>query len=283
MQSRNFRDLLGACADDGKFLCVGIDPDITKIPEHLKSGSTRNVFNTFGRAIVDATKDIACAFKPNSAFYEMYGEEGYAALHDICTYILEVAPNIPVILDAKRADIGHTNEGYARSAFEYLKVDAITVHPYLGREALGPFISRKDKGVFVLCRTSNPESGELQDLKVDGESLYLRVAKLVSSSWNSNNNCGLVVGAPYPEELRAVRNVAPEIPILIPGIGAQGGDLAASVRQGRNSHGRGIIINASRAILYASDGKDYADCARAMAKEYDSAIRQALVESPSIV
>ena len=141
MSSRNFRDLLEGRAIQGKFLSVGIDPDITKIPEHLKKGTTRDVFNAFGRAIVDATKDVVCAFKPNSAFYEMYGEEGYAALSDICKYILETAPEVPMILDAKRADIGNTNEGYARSAFDYLKVDAITVHPYLGREALGPFIN----------------------------------------------------------------------------------------------------------------------------------------------
>jgi len=177
-------------------------------------------------------------------------------------FIHQVAPEVPVILDAKRADIGNTNKGYVQAAFEELGVDAITVHPYLGKEALQPFLNRGDKGVFVLVRTSNPGAGEFQDLQVNGEPLYQIVARQVATEWNKNNNCGVVVGATYPEELLLIRQVVGDMPILIPGIGAQGGDVEKTVRAGKDSRGRGMIINSSRGIIFASAESDFPLAAR---------------------
>lgn len=258
----------------GKFLCVGLDSDFDKIPEHLKHGVYDGLFN-FNRGIVDQTKDIVCAYKPNVAFYEAYGDIGINALRDSINYILDTAPGIPVILDAKRGDIGNTNNGYVHYAFEFLRADAITVHPYLGSEALEPFLAREEKGVIVLCRTSNPGAGEVQDLVVDGEPLYLSVAQCVAKKWNARGNCSLVVGATYPEELKKVRAEIGDMPILIPGIGAQGGDVQKTVVAGRDSRGKGMVIAASRSIIYASHGTDFAEAARRSAQELDSAIRNA--------
>ena len=213
--------------------------------------------------IIDATANLVCAYKPNSAFYERYGEAGIRALSRTISYSQKNFPHIPIILDAKRADIGSTNTGYVLSAFDQLGVDAITVHPYLGKEALAPFLERKDKGIIVLAKTSNLGSGEFQDLLVgeDQEPLYQVVARNVAQNWNSNGNCGLVVGATYPAELRRVREIVGDIPLLIPGIGAQGGDVAATVAAGRDSRGWGMIINSSRGIIYASRGDDFAQAA----------------------
>lgn len=272
---RNFNTLLRAQWDEGKFLCVGLDPDVAKIPAHI-TGTPQERIVAFNRAIIDATKDIVCAFKPNSAFYEAYGQDGWLALQETCDYIHAAAPEVPIILDAKRGDIGNTNEGYAAMAFDILRVDAITVQPYMGGESLAPFFARKDKGVIVLCKTSNA-GNEFQDIDVGGEPLYVRVARAVVGSWNVNGNCAMVVGATHPEELRAIRAIAPEVPLLMPGIGAQGGDLEASVVAGKDARGQGMIINASRAVLYASSGTDFAEAACAKAQEYDSAIRTALV------
>ena len=217
---------------------------------------------SFNRKIIDATKDVVCAYKPNTAFYEKYGIPGLSALYETIAYIHEVAPDVPVILDAKRADIGNTNADYAEAAFEYLRADAITVHPYLGAEALAPFLDRANKGIIVLCRTSNPGAGEFQDLPVNGEPLYRFVAHRVSSEWNKNGNCALVVGATYPDELREVRGLVGDMPILIPGIGTQGGDLEKTVSAGKDSRGKGMIVNSSRGIIFASPGDDFADAAR---------------------
>lgn len=273
---RNFRDLLEVKWDEGKFLCVGLDSDFEKLPESLKGAGVREGIIAFNHAIVDATKDIVLAYKPNPAFYESHGDEGWAALRESIAYIHEHAPEIPVILDAKRGDIGNTNEGYVASAFDHLEADAITVQPYVGAESLSPFFERTEKGIIVLCRTSNPGSGELQELEVNGEPLYMRVAKLAAGPWNKNGNCCIVVGATYPAELRNVRHVVGDMPILIPGVGTQGGDLEKTVEAGKDSRGRGMIINASRAILFASNGGDFAQASRMRAQELDAAIRAAL-------
>ena len=179
-----------------------------------------------------------------------------------------------MILDAKRADIGNTNAGYVESMFGYLDVDAITVHPYMGRESLQPFLDHGGKGIFVLCRTSNPGAGEFQDLEIEGQPLYQVVARHVAHEWNTAGNCGLVVGATYPEELGAVRKIAPDMPILIPGIGAQHGDLAKCVAAAKNAQGRGFIIAIARAIIFASSGADYAEAARRSAQTFDGEIRK---------
>jgi orotidine-5'-phosphate decarboxylase len=286
MAGRNFREMLEAQWSAGRFLCVGLDSDFEKIPESVRQESVENTFIAFNHAIVDATKDLVCAYKPNSAFYEARGDEGVKALRQTIQYIHEVAPEVPVILDSKRADIGNTNEGYADSFFEHLKVDAITVPPYLGKDAFEPFLSRKDKGVIVLCRTSNSGAGEFQDLKVDAtssglsasEPLYKVVARRVAQEWNDNGNCGLVTGATYPEEMREIRALAPDLPFLIPGVGAQNGDLPKSVAYGKRADGKGLIISASRAVIFASSGKDFAEAARTAAQELHSEITEALVQ-----
>ncbi len=253
---------------EGKFVCVGLDSEFGKIPKSAhRSGSecdvsVANTIVEFNRAIVEATKDLVCAYKPNVAFYEAYGAEGIAALQRTITDIHAIAPDVPVILDAKRADIGNTNNGYVQFTFDFLKADAVTVHPYLGGEALAPFLERKEKGVIVLCRTSNLGASEFQDLLVNNEPLYRFVARRVASKWNKNGNCALVVGATYPNELREVREIVDDMPILIPGIGAQGGDVEATVSVGQDSRGQGMIINSSRGIIFASSNTDFAEAAR---------------------
>ena len=245
-------------------VCVGLDSDIAKIPVHLQSDKTPQF--TFNKAIVDATHDLVCAYKPNSAFYEARGVDGIAELKMTCDYIRQSHPEIVLILDAKRADIGSTNEGYVTYAFDWLGADAITLHPYLGKEALKPFLDRKDKGCIILCRTSNPGAGEFQDLKLDSGNqaieLYQRVAENIVKSWNYNENCGLVVGATYPTELEIVRRMVNNVPLLIPGIGAQGGDVGKTVKAGVDKNGRNAIINSSRGIIFASSGQDFLERAR---------------------
>lgn len=245
---------------NNSLLCVGPDADWEKLPHSVKETDYPQF--VFNKAIIDATHDLVCAYKPNSAFYEYLGSEGIRQLKMTCDYIHESYPNIPIILDVKRADIGSTNKGYVSYAFDYLRADAITLHPYLGKEALQPFLDRTDKGCIILCRTSNPGAGEFQDLKIDGEELYKHIAKKVVSDWNTNNNCLLVVGATYPEELAQVRKIVGEMTLLIPGIGAQGGDVQKTVTSGINSKKAGMIISTSRAIIFASSGKDYAEKAR---------------------
>ena len=273
--SRHFGELTKAQWARQKFLSVGLDSELTKLPDDLRQLGVREALVGFNRAIIDATKDIAGSYKPNTAFYEAHGDEGWAALRETIQYIQEQAPETPVIVDAKRADIGNTNNGYVDAIFENLRADAITVHPYLGKEALAPFLARKEKGIIVLCRTSNPGSGEFQDLDVDGEPLYLRVARRVSEAWNDAGNCALVVGATYPEELAKVRAIS-QLPILIPGIGAQGGDIGKTVAAGKDSAGAGMMIAASRSIIFASSGADFAEAARKSAQELDSAIKNSL-------
>jgi orotidine-5'-phosphate decarboxylase len=260
MTDRHFMRLIEAQWAQNKFLCVGLDTDDRKI-----SPSSPDGVRAFNRTIIDATRDIVSAFKLNLAFYEALGADGWGVLKDSVDYIREVSPEAVVIADAKRADIGNTNEGYVRAVFDDLGADAITVHPYLGAEAVGPFLDRAEKGVIVLCRTSNPGSGELQDLQIRGQRLYEYVAQSVSETWNRNGNCGLVVGATYPEDLARVRALAPTMPILVPGIGAQGGDLEKTVKAARDR----MIISISRGIIYASSPRD-------ATIEFDAAIRAAL-------
>lgn len=249
----------------GNFVCVGLDTDYSRIPSALKENTPiEDALFAFNRAIVDATHDLVCAYKPNAAFYEARGDAGLRALQQTVRYIKQTYPHIPVILDAKRADIGSTNLGYVESAFDLLGVDAITVHPYLGQEALAPFLARKEKGIIVLAKTSNAGAGEFQDLPVGKarEPLYQMVARHVATRWNANGNCAIVVGAPYPAELKQVRTIVGDMPILIPGIGVQGGDIEATVSAGKDSRGWGMIINASRSIIYASSDNDFAQVAR---------------------
>ncbi|MDE3230771.1 MAG: orotidine-5'-phosphate decarboxylase, partial [Chloroflexota bacterium] len=222
------------------------------------------------------------AYKPNSAFYEQYGPAGLRALQRLIAYIHARYPEIPVILDAKRGDIGSTSAAYARAAFDTLRADAVTLHPYLGREAISPFLERAERGCIILCRTSNPGAGEFQDLATrggenDGEArpLYQQVARAVASEWNTRGNCALVVGATYPEELRIVRGLVGDMPILVPGIGAQGGDLEAVIDAGLDSAGQGLIISLSRSVLYASSGADFAEAAQREATRVMRAINDA--------
>ncbi len=275
--SITFITKLESCWQRDNFVCVGLDSDYEQLPDVIKAGrSVEDALFHFNREIIDATHDLVCAYKPNAAFYEAQGEAGLRALVDTVRYIREMYPQIPVILDAKRADIGSTNLGYAQSAFDYLGVDAITVHPYLGREALAPFLARKEKGIIVLVKTSNPGAGEFQDLPAgpQQEPLYMVVARHVAQDWNSNGNCAIVVGATYPDELRRARALVGDMPILIPGIGAQGGEVAATVKAGQDSRGWGMIINASRSIIFASRGGDFAEAARKATEQLQAEINR---------
>ncbi len=242
-------------------LCVGLDPDFDKLPTSLKD-HPQALFE-FNKAIIDATAELVSAYKPNSAFYEALGADGIEQLKLTANYLHENYPEISIILDAKRADIGNTNNGYTSFIFDYLGMDAVTLHPYLGQEALEPFLNYKDKGLIILCRTSNPGAGEFQDLLVDGKPVYRHVAEQVSKDWDTNGNCLLVVGATYPEEMKIIREiVGPDMPFLVPGIGAQGGDIEAVMKAGLNDNKQGLIISSSREILYASSGEDFAEAAR---------------------
>lgn len=248
---RSFSDALAAGWQQRRFVSVGLDGDTTRLPSDLRDRPTVDALVEFHRRLVVATSDRALAYKPQSAGYEALGAEGWAALVATVEMVRDVAPGTPVILDAKRADIGSTNEQYARAAFDVVGADALTVHPYLGPEAMAPFLERADRGIIVLCRTSNPGAGRYQDLIVDGLPLYQRIAVDVAETWNENGNCGLVVGATYPEELAAVRQLVANLPILVPGVGAQGGDVSAAMKAGLTSSGGGVIVHASRSLMYA--------------------------------
>jgi orotidine-5'-phosphate decarboxylase len=258
--------------DADSLLCVGLDPEPARFPAHLRDEPDA-VF-AFCRAIVDATADLVCAFKPQIAHFAALGAED--ALQRLIAHIHAAHPGVPVILDSKRGDIGSTAQHYAHEAFDRFGADAVTVNPYLGRDSVQPFLDRADKGVIVLCRTSNPGSGEFQDLHIDGLPLYQHVARRVAQDWNANDNCLLVIGATWPSELGEVRRlVGDALPFLVPGIGAQGGDVAAVLREGADSEGQGLVISSSRAILYAGQGEDFAQAARAAAVVQRDAIRAA--------
>ncbi|HEY1140792.1 MAG TPA: orotidine-5'-phosphate decarboxylase [Lysobacter sp.] len=238
-------------------VCVGLDPELAKFPLHF-AGDPDAVFN-FCRDIVDATAPYVCCFKPQIAHFAALGAED--ALRRLIAHIHTAHPRIPVILDSKRGDIGSTAQHYASEAFDRYSADAVTVNPYLGRDSVQPFLDRADRGVVILCRTSNPGAGDLQDLVVNGLPLYQRVAEKVAREWNGNGNCALVVGATWPQQLREVRTIVGDVPFLVPGVGAQGGDVEAVVTTARTADGTGLIVSSSRAILYASSGKDFAEAA----------------------
>ena len=243
------------------WLCVGLDPVMERLPEAVLASA--NPLLTFGRAIVEATADLVCAYKPNLAFWLAEGPAGLSALQKL---IAGIPDHLPIILDGKFNDVGHTAAAYARVAFETLDVDACTVNPYLGLDGLRPFLERAERGIFLLVRTSNPSAPDLQDLPVHGSALYEEVARL-AARWDAElpGTCGLVVGATYPEELARLREIAPNLPFLIPGVGAQGGSLKPAVAHGSTVNGVGPVINSSRSIIYASPGPDFAQAARAAA------------------
>jgi orotidine-5'-phosphate decarboxylase len=254
-----FREQLRrAWQQSDSLVCVGLDPEIERFPPRI-AAEPSPIFQ-FNKAIVDATADLVCAYKPQFAHYAAYEAEDQ--LERTIEYIHKSHPGVPVILDAKRGDVGHTAERYAIEAFERYGADAVTVNPYLGGDALEPFLRHEDKGVIILCRTSNPGARELQDLVVGNRKLYQVVAELAARSWNSRGNCLLVVGATYPGDLAEVRALVGDMALLVPGVGAQAGDVAQAVRAGQSRDGTGLIVSSSRAILYASAGLDFATAAR---------------------
>ncbi len=257
--------LTAAWTANNSLLCVGLDPDTAKFPAHLKDAP--DAIAQFCRAIIDATADTACAFKPQIAYFAAQGAEDQ--LEDICAYLRERYPHIPIVLDAKRGDIGATAEQYAREAFERYGADAVTVNPYMGFDSVAPYLEWQDRGAIVLCRTSNPGGSDLQFLTVDGKPLYQHVADLVANKWNRNGQCALVVGATFPNELAQVRAIVGDMPLLVPGIGAQGGDIEATVKAGSTAGGTGMMINSSRAILYAEPAgdEDFTAASRRVAQE----------------
>lgn len=243
-------------------LCVGLDPDLKRFPAHLQ-GRSDAVF-AFCKGIVDATADLACAFKPQIAYFAAACAEDQ--LQELIAYIHEKYPAVPVVLDAKRGDIGATAQQYAREAFERYDADALTVNPYMGFDSVEPYLEYSDRGLIVLCRTSNPGGSDLQNLAVEGGAkLYQHVAGLVAGKWNVHGQNALVVGATFPQELADVRRIVGDLPLLVPGIGAQGGDVEATVKAGQSATGTGLMISSSRAILYAGSGEDYAEQARKVA------------------
>ncbi|MBE0430514.1 MAG: orotidine-5'-phosphate decarboxylase [Dehalococcoidia bacterium] len=260
--------LLAASRRNSSWLCIGLDPD----PELLPGVDVLQ----FNKAIIEATSDLVCAYKPNLAFYEALGTEGFGILEKTLTYI---PTDIPIIADAKRGDIGNTARAYARALFSVFGFDAATVSPYLGFDSIEPFINYRDKGVFILCRTSNRGASDFQDLCTDGRPLYEAVARK-AVEWNVCGNIGLVVGATYPEELKRVRSICPDMCLLIPGVGAQGGDLASAVGCGADARGENAIINVSRQILYASREKDFARAARTAADHIRQEINSHLPPRP---
>ena len=246
----------------GSLLCIGLDPDPARLPASMRDSP--DAIYAFCREIADSTADLVCAFKPQFAYFASARAE--AQLERLLAHLRERHPDVPVILDVKRGDIGATAEHYAREAFERYGADAVTLSPYMGRDSIEPFLAYADRGAFLLCRTSNAGGADLQMLDVGGEPLYQRVARLACGDWNRGRQLGLVVGATYPTELATVRALVGDMPLLVPGIGAQGGDIGASVRAGQTSGGTGIVINSSRAILYAGDGLDFTEQARAVAR-----------------
>lgn len=266
----NFLDMLRAAErQNHSMLCVGLDPEPTKFPDRIK-GDANKIYD-FCAAIVDATADLAIAFKPQIAYFAAHRAEGQ--LERLMEHMRRVAPNVPIILDAKRGDIGSTAEQYAIEAFERYGADAVTLSPFMGFDSVQPYLKFHGKGAFLLCRTSNPGGDDLQNQRlssVDGQPLlYEHVAKLAQGPWNLNGQLGLVVGATYPKEIERVRELAPTLPLLIPGVGAQGGDAVATVKAGLRVAGDNttgpIIVNSSRAILYASRADDFAQAARTVA------------------
>jgi orotidine-5'-phosphate decarboxylase len=262
--------LKNAWTRNDSLVCVGLDPELEKFPASL-SGRASPIFQ-FNRAIIDATADLVCAYKPQFAHYAAYDAEDQ--LERTIEYIHQHHPGIPVILDAKRGDMGNTAQRYAIEAFERYGADAVTVNPYLGTDSLEPFLAYEDRGVIVLCRTSNPGARDLQDLQVGERKLYEVVAQLAAERWNSRGNCALVVGATYPQELAQVRALTGDMPFLVPGVGAQGGDVAVAVRNGQTAAGDGLMVSSSRAILYAASDETWIEAARTATRTLREQINQ---------
>ncbi len=257
-------------------VCVGLDPDPAKFPDAFVDDE--DALFSFCRDIVDATAAYACAFKPQIAYFAAHNG-GEAALQRLVAHINGAHPDVPVILDAKRGDIGSTAAQYAVEAFERYGADAVTLNPYMGRDSADPFLQYNDRGCVFLCHTSNPGARDFQELTVPdgsggGEPLYQRIARTIAGAWNADGNCALVVGATFPEELKVIRGIVGDMPLLIPGIGAQGGDIEAVVRNGRTADGTGLVINSSRGILYASSGAGYAEAAADAARDLRDAINR---------
>jgi len=260
--------LQAAWRRNDSLVCVGLDPELAKLPAHLRDKP--DAVLEFCTAIVDATADLVCAYKPQIAHFAALRAED--ALERLITHIHEKHPGIPVILDAKRGDIGSTAQHYVTEAFDRFRADAVTLNPYMGRDSIQPFLDRADKGVILLCRTSNPGGADFQALDCGGRPLYLRVAETIARDWNAHGNCALVTGATWPEEIREVRARVGDMPLLVPGIGAQGGDIEAVMQAGRSADGTGLMINSSRGIIYAGHGEDFAQAARTATE----ALRQAI-------
>lgn len=268
--------LLAVSRQQNSLLCVGLDPEADRLPSQLQSMSVPRAVTYFCQAIIEATSPYACAFKPNLAFFEVLGPEGMYVFQDV---IKTVPKQIPVIVDAKRGDLGNTARHYAAAIFDVYGCDAVTVNPYLGYDSVVPFLTYKEKAVFFLCRTSNPSARDFQDLVVSEENgqkrfLFEEIAQRVQL-WNENGNCGLVVGATYPRELDIIRSMCPDMPILIPGVGAQGGNLEASVISAVDESGEKAIISVSRAILYTDDGDEFAVSAANEARKLRNDINEA--------
>lgn len=267
----NFTEKLqNAWRDNNSLVCVGLDPDLEKLPSCL--ANTSNSIFEFNRAIIDATHDLVCCYKPQAAYYAAYDADDQLKM--TIAYILDKYPAIPVILDVKRGDIGATAEMYAKEAFERYNADALTVNPYMGTDNLKPFLDHADRGVIILCRTSNPSSREIQELICDGKTIYEHVALLARDKWNYNRNAALVIGATFPEELKKIRTLCPEMPFLVPGVGAQGGDVQKVVVNGVTADGTGLMINSSRGIIYADKSEKFAEGARKAASELKDLINQ---------
>ena len=267
----NFKEKLAKARDkNNSLLCVGLDPDLSRIPQHI--AQLESPIFEFCKAIVDVTHDLVCAYKPQIAYFA--AESAEDQLEQLMAYIQKHYSEIPVILDSKRGDIGATADKYAIEAFERYEADAVTVNPYMGFDTVEPFLKFKDKGTIVLCRTSNAGAGDFQDLIVDGKPLYHHVAEMAVNRWNSNENCMLVVGATWPEQMAQVRSIVGDMEFLVPGVGAQGGDVEALLNAGQTEQGTGMVINSSRAVLYASDGEDFADAARQVAVDTRESINQ---------
>ena len=257
--------------DADTLLCVGLDPDPARFPDAYVDDE--DALFDFCRDIVDATAEFACAFKPQIAYFAAHND-GEAQLQRLIAHVSGSHPQVPVILDAKRGDIGSTAQQYAAEAFDRFGADAVTLNPYMGRDSADPFLQRNDRGCVFLCHTSNPGARDFQELDVGGEPLYQRIARTIANEWNADGNCALVVGATFPQELKVIRGIVGDMPLLIPGIGAQGGDVEAVVRNGRTADGSGLMINSSRGILYASRGAGYAEAAADAARELRDTINR---------
>jgi orotidine-5'-phosphate decarboxylase len=261
----------GASNRNASIVCVGLDPDLERIPDHVKSAP--DPLFAFLNEIVAATRDLVCCYKPNFAFFGSSGRSGWESLEALTRIIPE---DIPILLDFKAGDIGNTAAHYARMAYERIQADAVTVNPLMGLDAVDPFLSYRDKCCFLLCLTSNPGSSDFQRLETNDGPLYQAVAKK-AVTWSSTGPCGLVVGATHPKELSEIRGIAPTLPFLVPGVGSQGGSAEEVVKNGRDETGAGLLINASRSILYASSGKDFAEAARSATIE----LRDQLAAAPA--